>query len=916
MDIGFYITNITYALLGILNLMLIWRIAEFFTIYLKNITICDLKKRTNILFLLHIFFALYLSIFAEYYIFKKYNEITASMINTKHMILHIIGIILYTSIFQKINKYMCYKMKNSMQVKKTTLMKDEYYIDEKTLRNIVLLSNEGDKCTFSYDIDKEEISANSKVESIIGYSKDELKDIKLTNIVSKIQIGRLKKFCSQKKHSYSINTIIDVRRKDGQIIIVSIIGAIIINKEKRILKAAVRNVTEKIGVEIDVLKINILLKEIVQNLEGYSLFVVDKTYRYLLINESYKNLGKEILGIDISLGMNHLDILDMNKEKILLYGLKDLSIKNLEKALSGNSSKDIIEISKITGKKEYWDVHYICLRENDEIIGAGVLIVDITEKQNRRKEIIEANKKATAANRAKSQFLANMSHEIRTPMNGIIGLIDLMLKTELNEEQVKMMNTAKDAASILLDIINDILDFSKIESGKFKIIYKPFNFYQLINEIKNVFFVKKNQKNIHIEYDIDKGINTYLIGDKLRLKQILINLIGNAFKFTEKGKIIVRVQREYMEFNLSDEILLKFEVIDTGIGIPEEQIDNIFESFTQVEETHEKKYSGTGLGLAITKQLVEAMGGKITVNTKLNVGSTFSFFILFKEIKNYMSQEIMEKQNDEYILEDYYKYTKDKNIKILVAEDNQINQILMEKLININRWSCKIVQNGKEAIEILEKEDFDIILMDISMPVMNGIEAAKIIKNNKKWKNIPIIALTAHALIEDKEKFLGLGMSDYLSKPVDSKKLYFSILKNLNLLNDLKNFKAVDIEKKQDYSKIDKLQKLQRFENILDGDKKLVLELSEKLIHMFSEEQMKELADMANLNSFKELKERTHKLKGAVLNFELTSIYKRLNEIDVCIESAKPEKVNEFTRKILYEIKEFEEMLMLYKCDK
>lgn len=328
-----------------------------------------------------------------------------------------------------------------------------------------------------------------------------------------------------------------------------------------------------------------------------------------------------------------------------------------------------------------------------------------------------------------------------------------------------------------------------------------------------------------------------------------------------------------------------------------------------MEETYEKKHSGTGLGLAITKQLVEAMGGEIAVDTKVNEGSNFNFSISFKEVRNYMAAQIEKKENDKHMLEECFKYTNNTNIKILVAEDNEVNRLLIDKLININKWSCKIARNGKEAIEILQKEDFDIILMDISMPVMNGIEAMKIIRSNDKWNKVPIIALTAHALIEDQEKFITLGMDDYLSKPIDSKKLYYTVLKNLNLLNETDDSKYINSGKKHDYGRMDKLQKL---ENVLDGDKKLVLELSEKLIDMFSPKEMKQIAYMAKSNDVKELKERIHKLKGAILNFQLTGIYELLNEIKICVESEEVDKVDAIVNEILGEIKEFKDAVMVY----
>lgn len=547
MNLCFYITNIIYTLLGILNLVLMWRITEFLSFYIKSITIKDIKKKSTIFIFMHIVVGFIFSISGEVFLFNEYSEITKEMIDAKFMFLHVVIIILYTSIFQATNKYMCYILKNSITTNEKTLLQSDFYFNEKAISNMVFREDTRN-CVFYYDVDKKKLNVDNDIDLIIGYTKDELEHIEIIKIISEARMKSFEQFCSQKKGSCNVNTIVDARKKDGQIIIVSIMGALIKSKNKNILKGVVRDVTERVGIEVDVIKMNALFKQIVENLQGYCVFVVDKSFRYLLINEEYAKFVKQLIDIDISVGMNYADILDMNKEKIKLCGIRDYGIKYFEDAFIGKESTNTIEISN-GDEKQYWEVRRVCLRENDEIIGVGVVAENITEKVNSKEEIIEAKERATSANKAKSQFLANMSHEIRTPMNGIIGLMDIVSRTKLDEEQVKLIDAAKNAANVLLDIINDILDFSKIESGEFKIIYKPFNIYELIDEIKNVFLTKKNEKGIDIEYDIDERISPYLLGDKLRLKQILINLIGNAFKFTEKGKITVRIQRINREIN-------------------------------------------------------------------------------------------------------------------------------------------------------------------------------------------------------------------------------------------------------------------------------------------------------------------------------------------------------------------------------
>jgi len=365
---------------------------------------------------------------------------------------------------------------------------------------------------------------------------------------------------------------------------------------------------------------------------------------------------------------------------------------------------------------------------------------------------------AEDAVKAKQQFLSNMSHEIRTPMNAIIGFTKVVLRTELTAKQKEYLRAIKISGDALIVLINDILDLAKVNSGKMTFEQIPFKMSSSISAMLHLFETKIQEKNVSLVKEYDSRIPKTLLGDPVRLHQIIINLVSNAVKFTAKGKITVSVRLLNEDEDVAN---VWFAVSDTGIGIPESKLDKIFDNFQQATSGTSRLYGGTGLGLSIVKQLVEHQGGVVTVQSKVGVGSTFSFSLSFQKTnaRTELDAEIVELHEDIT------------NKKVLVVEDIPLNQLLMKTLLDDFDFECVIAENGKVAIEKMKSMAFDIVLMDLQMPEMNGFEATDYIRNVMK-SDIPIVALTADVTTADVAKCKAVGMNDYIAKPVDERLLY------------------------------------------------------------------------------------------------------------------------------------------------
>ena len=374
-----------------------------------------------------------------------------------------------------------------------------------------------------------------------------------------------------------------------------------------------------------------------------------------------------------------------------------------------------------------------------------------------------AEEVAQAANRAKSEFLANMSHEIRTPMTGVLGMIDLLRLSQLSEQQNEQLEMARSSAGSLLSLLNDILDISKIEAGRLDLAPTAFSVRRCVGDAVSMFEVRVRQKELTLSTQVDSGVPDTLFGDPLRLRQVLVNLVGNAVKFTDEGRVAVRVG---LETQNDSEAVILVQVTDTGTGIPAEKCQLIFDPFRQADGSTARRYGGVGLGLTISARLVELMGGTITVRSELGKGSTFSFTARIAhaslEAKAQFAKASRAMHPPPICLD-----SRKRSLRILLAEDTAVNQKLVATLLKREGHEVSVVGNGLEAIAAAKAAEFDLVLMDIQMPLMDGFEATSIIREAERDKHTPIVAMTAHAMKGDDEKCIEAGMDDYLSKPIN-----------------------------------------------------------------------------------------------------------------------------------------------------
>ena len=559
--------------------------------------------------------------------------------------------------------------------------------------------------------------------------------------------------------------------KDGQEIPVEVKAQLIEADGKKCILSFARDISERKKAEIELIRSEEKQRRLYEQYHSLIMNMPDSfTYNKVVFDELGKPLDYEIIEINEA----YEKIFDVSREEIIgkkyseLYSGGDLEVFKQRMAEYGEVASTGVEVVLPIYYSE-WSKRWFSVKLYSPETGYFVsIITDMTERIHVENELHLAKDTAEAANRAKSEFLANMSHEIRTPINGMVGMIELTLLKDIDQEQRENLEIAKTCADSLLKIINDILDFSKIEAGKLVIETIGFNIRELLDSTIKAHLPFAMNKKLKLSCDCSESIPEALQGDPNRLKQILNNLLNNALKFTEHGGVTLAIEALVMT---DETVELKFSISDTGIGISEQEQEMLFRTFSQVDGSITRKYGGTGLGLVISKQLVKIMGGKITVESKKGKGSRFNFTIKFK-LTGKLCNRLQ--HNPEPI-------PAMRPLKILIVEDDKVNLMVLSLMLKEKGHFVVSATNGFEALLLHEKNHYDVIFMDIQMPIMDGIEATvKIREREGKMRHTPIIALTAYALVGDREKFLSYGMDEYIPKPIKMGELFHLLEEVMN----------------------------------------------------------------------------------------------------------------------------------------
>jgi PAS domain S-box-containing protein len=505
----------------------------------------------------------------------------------------------------------------------------------------------------------------------------------------------------------------------------------------------------------------VILRSLIDALADHISFK-DGDGRYLGGNQSFAAMVgrpiEEIIGLrDVDLVSPERAALIRERDRQILSTLQPLMYE--EWVTFGDGRKRLMDVTKAPFRSA-----------EGEFIGVLAIARDITRRKQDQDEILRAKELAEEATRTKSDFLANMSHEIRTPMNAILGLSHLMLKTDLSPRQRDYVQKVESSGHHLMGIINEILDFSKVEAGKLEVERAEFELQALLDTVTNLVAEKSSAKGLELAFDVGPDVPRRLVGDSLRLSQILVNFAGNAVKFTEQGRIVISAR---IERQAGDQVLVRFAVKDTGIGMTAGQMARLFESFHQADTSITRKYGGTGLGLAISKRLATLMGGDVGVESTPGGGSTFWFTALVG-----LGAERQAPAETAQPAADHARQmlASIRGARILLVEDNDINQIVAAEILADAGLVVDIADHGRMAIEMVQAQPYDLVLMDMQMPVMDGVAATMAIRELAGFESLPIVAMTANAMDKDRERCLQAGMTDFLSKPIEPDELWRVLL--------------------------------------------------------------------------------------------------------------------------------------------
>ena len=593
-----------------------------------------------------------------------------------------------------------------------------------------------------------------------------------------------------------------------------------------------------------------------RKINEYKIRIQEEKYRNIITN---MNLG--LLEVDLE---EKIEYCNQNFLEISGYTFEELKGKKANDIFSIEESKQIIE-EKIKLREEgKSDSYEIAIRnksgdlkwwfisggpnknDKNEIIGSIGIHLDITKQKEIERDLETALIASKAASEAKEAFLANMSHEIRTPLNGIIGMIRELSTNKTIEEQFSMIENAQKASKHLLSIINNILDISKIEAGEIEVNHLNFNLFNVLDDIQSIFENECLKNKIKFEVNTDNRLNSIFKGDEIRIRQVLLNIIGNSLKFTQKGGIKV------ISSLIDDDKIIQFQIIDTGIGMSPDFLKNIFTKFHQADNSHERQYGGTGLGMVITKELIDLMNGQISIESELKKGTTITIQL---KLERGESTDILVKEENKIV--DFTEH-----VKILLVEDNELNRMVAKMAMNGDNFQIVEVENGVEALKILENATFDLILMDLQMPILGGIETT--LKIRESGDQTPIIALTANAFKTELQKCKDAGMNDYIVKPFEKADFLNVIIRSLEAKTN---------------SKKEKLYSLDKLNEMSDHNKEFI----QKMTTIFQKTISKSLEDLTiaiENGNIELVKQIAHKIKPSLHNLEIKSVYKEIEELE------------------------------------
>lgn len=716
-------------------------------------------------------------------------------------------------------------------------------------------------------IDGKISDVNSFFAQLTGYQQEEHRKLKIENLLHPEDINTLRDLLKNTHAENAAGVILRLITKRGSSVVVNCVCSFLHQSlELKKIIFIFNDITKYKMTETALQQAGSNVTAVIENTDA-PIFSIDFNHRITVLNsafvsETLKRTGqKPIVGDDVRMFFQSDKKADW--ESIF------------QKVMKGNKTIKSEIINYQGGGTDYFEISCFPIISNTNlVIGVSALYRKITDQISFEEELTRAKEIAEAATLAKSDFLSTMSHEIRTPLNGVLGMADLLNSTQLNENQKEYVDAIKLSGEALLSVINDVLDYSKIESGKMDLENKPFDVATSVQETFEILRYKAQEKGNRLSFKMDDTVPSRISGDKARLRQILVNLIGNAIKFTEHGTISVEVIPVQIK---NQEIEIRFAIKDTGIGMTKEQVGRLFQSFTQADNSTYGKYGGSGLGLTISQRLAGLMNGKIWVESEAGKGSTFYFTItanMLTQNQGVQYSKAQRQKNSAKANRDDNNIAENFPFRILVAEDNEVNQVLAKRLFQKLGYQPVLVNDGKTAVNNFTDNDFDIIFMDVQMPVMNGFEATTAIRNNNDKKQPFIVAMTAHALEGDKEKCLAAGMNDYISKPVNIDTLKNIIIGYGQQQQHINGSTGYKDEELMDQNIVNRLI------DMADDDPEFLRKLTELFIKQ-SDETIDDIIHLASQGDFTTIYQAAHKLKGSSLNLGarmLTEVCKNIEE--------------------------------------